>query len=160
MKRLRLYLDTTVWNFPFADDAPEKQGHTLDFFQRVRYGIFEIYTSQAVLEELEGAPEPRRSQVMALWQETSHIRLEIPAEARDLAMLYVKQKALPARSVVDALHVALTTIHQLDALVSWNFKHLANLTRRSKLASVNLGQGDNHPLELVTPLEVLDDEKR
>jgi len=160
MKRLRLYLDTTVRNFPFADDAPEKQAHTLDFFQRIRYGVFEIYTSQAVLEELEGAPEPRRSQVMALWQETSHTPLEIPVEAGDLAMLYLKQKALPPRSVADALHVALTTIHQMDALVSWNFKHLANLTRHSKLASVNLSQGYNHPLERVTPLEVLDDEKR
>ena len=97
MKRLRLYLDTTVWNFPFADDAPEKQADTLDFFQRVRYGTFEIFTSQVVLEELEGAPEPRRSQVMKLWQETSHVRLGIPAEARELALLYLKKKG-PSRA--------------------------------------------------------------
>lgn len=25
MRKLKLYLDTSVWNFVFADDAPEKK---------------------------------------------------------------------------------------------------------------------------------------
>ncbi len=45
MKRLRLYLDTTIWNYPFADDTPEKKAHTLDFFQRVRWGSFDVFAS-------------------------------------------------------------------------------------------------------------------
>ncbi len=113
-----------------------------------------------MLEELEAAPDARRSEIEMLWQEINPTSLAVTQEARDLALLYLKHKALPARSAADALHVALTTLHRMDALVSWNFKHLANLNRRSKLASVNLSQGYTHPLELVTPLEVLDDEKR
>lgn len=27
MKKLKLYLDTSVWNYAFADDAPEKKEH-------------------------------------------------------------------------------------------------------------------------------------
>jgi hypothetical protein len=31
MKRLQLYLETSVWNFFFADDAPEKKEITVAF---------------------------------------------------------------------------------------------------------------------------------
>jgi hypothetical protein len=160
MKRLRLYLDTTILNFPFTEDAPEKKAHTLDFFQKIRWGSYEIYASRVVQQELELAPAQRLSQIEKLWKETGPMLLEVPQGAKDLATQYLKHKALPARSEVDAMHVALATIHQMDALVSWNFKHLANLTRRQKLAAVNLNQGYSFPLQLVTPLEVLDDDKK
>jgi len=32
MKKLKLYLDTSVWNFYYADDAPEKMELTRQFF--------------------------------------------------------------------------------------------------------------------------------
>ena len=34
MKRLKLYLETSVWNFYFADDAPEKRAETLRLFKK------------------------------------------------------------------------------------------------------------------------------
>ncbi|MBI5874964.1 MAG: hypothetical protein HZB81_03825 [Deltaproteobacteria bacterium] len=33
MKKLRLYLDTSVWNFYYADDAPEKKEVTRRFLK-------------------------------------------------------------------------------------------------------------------------------
>jgi hypothetical protein len=42
MRKLRLYIETSVWNFLFADDAPEKKEETEEFFKAVearRYGI-------------------------------------------------------------------------------------------------------------------------
>ncbi|HPZ10241.1 MAG TPA: hypothetical protein PL110_19280 [Candidatus Eremiobacteraeota bacterium] len=33
MRKLKLYLDTSVINFLFADDAPEKQRVTQEFFE-------------------------------------------------------------------------------------------------------------------------------
>ena len=51
MKRLRLYLDTTVWNFAFAEDVPDYKEDTLEFFAKVRMGLFEIFTSDVVLNE-------------------------------------------------------------------------------------------------------------
>jgi hypothetical protein len=38
MKKLQLYLETSVWNFYFADDAPEKREITVSFFERVKHG--------------------------------------------------------------------------------------------------------------------------
>ena len=66
---------------------------------------------------------------------------------------------MPKRSEVDAFHVAYATFYQMDALVSWNFRHLANMNRRKRVMELNIEKGYNFPIELVTPLEVLGDEK-
>jgi hypothetical protein len=36
MKKPQLYLETSVWNFCFAEDAPEKKEITLRFFGKPR----------------------------------------------------------------------------------------------------------------------------
>jgi len=159
MKRLRLYLDTTVWNFAFADDAPIYQKATVEFFERVRSGAFEIFESSAVAEEIDGAPERRAKQIAALMAEVSPTRLALVPEIERLAELYLKRKALPKRSRADAFHVAYATFYRVDILLSWNFKHLANVNRRSKLVAVNLEEGYGQALEIVTPLGVLNSEE-
>lgn len=52
MKRLQLYVETSVWNFYFADDAPEKKEITISFFEKVKQGEYEIFISDAVIEEI------------------------------------------------------------------------------------------------------------
>ena len=53
-KKLKIYLDTSVINFLFADDAPEKKEITEEFFVNyISKEIFEIYISSIVVEELE-----------------------------------------------------------------------------------------------------------
>ena len=159
MEKLRLYLDTTVWNFAFADDAPEHKAETLEFFQKVRLGLFEIFYSEAVAEEVEAAPALRRHLIGKLLREIGPQKLEPRLEIQILAGEYLKRGVLPKRSHADALHVAYSTIYEMDALVSWNFRHLANVNRRNRVMVLNLEKGYNFPIQLVTPLGVLGDEK-
>ena len=65
---------------------------------------------------------------------------------------------LPATAKADATHAAVATVYELDALISWNLKHLANLKRMEKINGVNLIAGYAKKLELITPLEVINDE--
>jgi len=157
MKRPSLYLDTTVWNFAFAEDVPDYKKATLDFFEKVRAGAFDVYFSDAVNRELKDAPQVRKRQILGLLEEISPIRLEGSDEVDMLAALYLKRKVLPAKSTVDALHLAYATCHGMDALLSWNFRHLANMNRRAKVIAVNFEQGYGMMLQLSTPLEVLDE---
>jgi len=159
MEKLRLYLDTTVWNFAFADDAPAYQADTLEFFQKVRLGLFEIFYSEAVEREVMAAPVLRRRSIEKLLEEIAPQRLELKPEIDLLAEAYLNSAVLPKRSRLDAFHVAYTTVYQMDALVSWNFRHLANVNRRKRVMALNIEKGYNFPVELVTPLEVLSDEK-
>jgi predicted nucleic acid-binding protein len=158
MKRLRLYLDTTVWNFPFSDQAPDYRDATLEFFQRVRWGFYDVYFSDVVVDEVDAAPKARYDQVHDLLAEIAPQRLLPHPEIDRLADLYRRRKVLPVKSVADSQHVAYATYYGVDALLSWNFKHLANMTRRARVNAVNMEQGYNLPLVLATPLEVLNDE--
>lgn len=58
MKKLKVYLDTSVINFLFADDAPELKAATVDFFDNfIRTGIYETYISEYVLFEINRTTE-------------------------------------------------------------------------------------------------------
>lgn len=53
MKQLTIYLDTSIINFLFADDAPEKRDITQEFFaDYVKKGIYAVYISPVVVDEI------------------------------------------------------------------------------------------------------------
>jgi len=52
------------------------------------------------------------------------------------------------------LHVAVATVYEMDVLVSWNQRHLANIRRRDLFNSVNRIAGYRKALEITNPLEV------
>lgn len=55
-KRLKLYFDTSVFNFAFADDAPDKKAMTLKLIEEIKAGKYEVYISTIVLREIKEAP--------------------------------------------------------------------------------------------------------
>ena len=57
----------------------------------------------------------------------------------------------------DAQHLAIATLNNIDALVSWNFKHLVNINKERLVIAVNIKEGYNYPLRLTTPMEVMDE---
>ena len=53
-RRLKLYLDTSVPNFLFADDSPEKMEVTIDLFNNfLKPSIYLAYISPVVIAEIE-----------------------------------------------------------------------------------------------------------
>jgi len=124
------------------------------FFDEVMSGEFVIVVSRLLRDELLLAPEQVRNY---LDEFTGSMIEEVnaPEEALNLADLYVAEKVVGATSLADCQHIAIATIHRVDVLVSWNFKHIVNLKRIRGYNSVNLKHG--YPmLEIRTPKEVLD----
>ena len=147
-----------MWNFYFADDAPEKRSITIEFFESIDKGVYEIYIAQVVLDEIEEAPEPIRKQLIDLIRKYQPVELGSTKEAELLAKLYIDKGAIPAKKEEDALHVAIATVHEIDVLVTWNYKHLANVRKAELLQSINLGEGYTKPLAITTPMGVMTDE--
>jgi predicted nucleic acid-binding protein len=158
LRKLRLYLETSIWNFYFADDSPEKRDITQEFFKNVKEGKYDIFISQTVLNEIDRADEPKRSQLIQLIKDCYPQVLDITQEATDLSKEYISQKVIPEAKVEDALHVAVATVYEMDALITWNNRHLANLRKMEKINSINLKEGYTKHLELVNPMEVITDE--
>lgn len=81
------------------------------------------------------------------------------SEIERLADLYLARGVIPVRKREDALHVAYATVHRLDILLSWNFKHLANVRREALIAGINQQEGYVYTLRLLSPLEVEDEDQ-
>lgn len=111
-------------------------------------GRFRFVSSDLVLGEVARAPQ----RVIDLLRTSCAAEdvLDINDEMEDLAAAYMAQKMVPADYADDAQHVAICSVARLDYLVSWNFKHLANLRREAGFNSVSVLQG-YPPVRIVSP---------
>jgi hypothetical protein len=160
VKELRVYLDTSVINFLFADDVPDFRRVTEDFFN-VYAKRCELYGSDVLIQELDRDPDADRKQRHMNVLRDHRVRL-LPRNRDDevvrLADLYLQQNVVPVNKRDDALHVAYATVFEMDVLLSWNFKHLANIRREARFASANQAEGYWRTPRIVSPLEVEDEE--
>ncbi|MFQ5685271.1 MAG: hypothetical protein ACE5GV_01290 [Candidatus Scalindua sp.] len=67
-------------------------------------------------------------------------------------------KIIPEVKVEDAIHVAVATVYEMDALITWNNRHLANLRKMEIINGINLKEGYTKHIEIVNPMEVISDE--
>ena len=157
MKKLRIYLDTSIPNFLFAEDAPDFRRVTEEFFAQ-HAQKYDLFASEVVILEIQRDPDPQHRQKLldALRRHPITMLLADP-EIERMADLYLARGIIPAKKWEDALHVAYATVHGLDILLSWNFKHLANVRREALIAALNQQEGHMHTLRLLSPLEVEDE---
>ena len=73
---------------------------------------------------------------------------------KELADAYLDNKVLPPKAIYDAQHVAFATVNELDYVVSWNLRHIANVRRQEKVNAINRLNGYNKDIQLITPMEV------
>ena len=157
--KYNIYLDTSVINFLFADDAPEKKAITIDFFDNfVKTHQYNTYASNFVIEEIANtANDEKRNQLLNVLKKYPVQLIEVESdEVPDLAKKYSDAGIIPAKKIFDTLHVAVSTIYQMHFLVSWNYKHLANIYREQKIRQVNIANHYFNELRIVTPLELID----
>lgn len=148
----KLYLDTSVPNHLFAPDTPEKQRITQSLFDHQIRSQYEFYVSVVVIREIERALLQKREE---LKERIINIPvLELTKDADLLAEAYIRSGVLPPSSLEDAQHVAIATINNLDAVVSWNYKDLVNLRRIKLINLVNEEMGYKH-IEIISPREVI-----
>ncbi|MDR1193354.1 MAG: hypothetical protein LBK98_04160 [Peptococcaceae bacterium] len=138
MRAQKIYLETSVFNFYFADDASDKRDDTLRLFGEIRQGKYEPYTSDFVVQELQRAPEPKRKAMIDLTTKYGVSVLPEDDETRRLARIYVAERIIPEKYLTDAFHIAATTVNDLDFIVSYNFKHIVKLKTITMTESVNL----------------------
>ena len=155
MRVQKTYLETTVFNFYFADDAPDKRADTLLLFKEIEQGKYEPYTSDHVVEELLEAPEPKQSKMLDLIRRYNVIVLHESSEAKRLANLYIAEGIIPKKYSTDALHIATTTANQLDFIISYNFRHIVKMKTITMTEVVNLRER-YHRIGIYSPTEVIE----
>ncbi len=77
------------------------------------------------------------------------------AEIQRMAFAYISEGVIPAKKLLDALHVAVCTVKSINFLVSRNYKHLANINRERRIIAVNLENNYINPLRIITPIDLI-----
>jgi predicted nucleic acid-binding protein len=164
MRKMTIYLDTSVINFLFADDAPEKKDITVDFFDHyVLPHVYEVYVSVVVIDEISRTKNDHKREMLlaTLWKYNVKV---VPIEDRideieELAKSYIASGIIPEKKIEDALHIAICTVFEMDVLLSWNYKHLANVNKERLILSANLLEGYSKQFRMATPMEVMYEEE-
>ncbi|MCR4315275.1 MAG: hypothetical protein NUW37_02890 [Planctomycetes bacterium] len=152
MKKLRIYLDTSVFGGCFDDEFSVESNKLID---EIKEGKFILVVSELVFFELRGAPEKVRDLFDSIdngcWE-----LFDRNDEVEELRDLYVSSGVLGNGSLQDAEHVALATVANTDMIVSWNFRHIVHYDKIRGFHSVNLLKGYRaisiySPKEVVTP---------
>ncbi len=139
MRKLKVYLDTSVISYLDQDDAPERMKDTLELWKDFINGKYDIYLSQVTLDEIEKCSEPKRSLLYDYLSDIEYTKLEINAEIVELAQKIIDMGILRPKSFDDCQHIAVAVVNACDCIISWNFKHIVNIkTIRGVRAITNL----------------------
>jgi predicted nucleic acid-binding protein len=133
----RIYIDTSVVGGYFDEEFKEA---TMKLFERLDNNEIIFVVSDLLDLELINAPQQVREHLLK-YSPNKFQRVELTEEAITLADAYINEKVVGKTSLEDCRHIALATIHKVDVLASWNFKHIVNLDRIKGYNSVNLRVG-------------------
>ena len=116
---------------------------------------YSLFVSQLTLDECsEGDPDAAKERLDVL---KGVDMISTPKEAEELAALLVARLAVPASQPRDALHIAIATVHCVQFIVTWNFKHILNPHVQVKIAGA-CREGGFEPPVICTPQQLLEAE--
>ena len=152
-----MYIETSVWNFLFAEDIPDKYTATRAFFLDVESGRYEIFISEVVIGEIENAPEQINHRLRNLIDQYSPSFLFSDDESDNMIEAYLNAGLLSSNQLADLSHLAVASVNDMDMLISWNLRHIVKAQTRKIVNAVNRLNG-YHDVEICTPKEAIEDE--
>lgn len=156
MRIAKIYLETTIFNYYF-DVERDAHPDTVKLFEEIEAGKYLAFTSRYVIDELSKAPEEKRKKMLSLIKRSKITVLDTSNEAESLASIYASEGIIPQRFLTDGVHIAMATVHDMDMILSLNFKHIVKKKTVELSEAVNVRQG-YRKVQIFTPMEVVDDE--
>ena len=151
----KIYLETSAVNFYYADDAPDKRDDTILLFDEIKAGKWEAYTSYTVIDEINSASGETADKLLNLIKNYDISVLPPHDDIHNLADIYVSEDVIPLKYRDDAVHIATASIHGMDIIISWNFKHIVK--RKTILMTNIINIRENYKqVSIHSPSEVIE----
>jgi len=153
---MRIYIESTIPSYVVARPARDllqaaRQRLTWDWWHSKR-GRHDLFASQIVLDEIASGDAEMARQRLELV--TPINLLDLTDDAKTLTKDILRSGALPPEADRDAAHIALATVHEMDILLSWNCRHIANAVIQPVLRKLADAAGFTLPV-ICTPEELL-----
>lgn len=156
---LSVYVETSIVSYlreRTTDQivAAARQVHTKRWWTRERER-YELYASRFVLDEARlGSEELAAARLEAL---KDIPLLDLSESVFAFGTELLNRAVLPEKARVDALHIAVAAVHEMDYLLTWNCKHIANARLVPQINRIIEDQGYTPPY-ICTPEELLSDD--
>jgi predicted nucleic acid-binding protein len=153
--RKRVYIETTIPNFYYTlrTDAESiaRMNWTREWWQHYAQE-FQLVSSAAVMAELRAGTSEMAERRISLLKDLEIVK--VTPKVEEVVAVYIDRLVMPRDPGGDAMHLALTSVHGIDILLTWNCQHLANPNKMEHIRVVNGELGLPMPL-LTTPLNYL-----
>src|SRR5438045_616567 len=151
-----VYLETTFISYLVARPSRDVivAGHqqtTQDWWAN-RRSEFECSVSQVVIDEASLGDPTEVQKRLAVINDLA--TLDVTADAKALTKAIMAAGMLPPHAFPDAAHVAVSAVHAVDYLLTWNCKHLANAQIARRIAVVCEQLSHKMPI-ICTPEELM-----
>ena len=157
IRKLKVYLDTTVLSHLWQLDAPEKMHETLNLWTEFMKDRFDIYLSQLTIEEVDRCTEEKREKLSNYLKEIKFTNLSLSEESLSIGKQIIELGILKEKSRDDANHIGVAVANNLDYIISWNFKHMVNIKTVNGVRAITNLRGYND-INLVAPTYFLGEE--
>lgn len=153
MVKKTAYIETSI---PSAfvdqrDDLTSRfQREQTRFWWKYAKTKLEIYCSEAVVDELGRQAFPGQQSALRFAKKLSF--LPITDDVLGVAEIYQRHLVMPRGSMGDAVHLAIACVHEVDYLVTWNCRHLANANKIQHIQVINMRLGLLTPLMVTPPM--------
>jgi hypothetical protein len=148
----RVYLETSFFGACVSDRNDPKSIVRRDESRRwwvQQKSFHDLCISYEVVRELSAETFPHSDDALALTADVEV--LDATEESRGLARILVRERVMPGpEESGDAVHLAIATVQQMDVVLSWNVKHLANRNKVAHLREICRRVGYVPP-DILTP---------
>ena len=154
----RLYLETTIPSYltawPSRDLIVAGHQQITKEWWRTRGNAFEICISQFVLDEA-GAGDPQAAQERLDVLKPFPL-LDVTDAVFQLAAALLQSGIIPQKAARDAAHIAVSAVHCMDFLMTWNCAHIANAAISKTVQAICIQNGFACPV-ICTPEELMEE---
>ena len=151
-----VYIETSVISYLTARPSRDLmaaawQNATVDWWDTQRER-FDLYVAEIVVEEAsKGDSEAIRRRLEAL---RGIPVLQITDAVAALSKALIKDGAVPEKALDDSIHIAVSAVHGVDYLLTWNCRHIDNAEMKPVIRGVCAASGYQCP-EICTPQELM-----
>ncbi|MBU0619555.1 hypothetical protein KKB14_00575 [Patescibacteria group bacterium] len=124
---------------------------TRESYQKIKF--FDLYISEITLNELEQTTDIERKNKFLKFTQGLNI-LPLTLQAKKLSQIYSQTKIIPVKFQDDIFQIAIAVTNNMNYILSWNFKHMVNLSVRTVINAINVQQGYAQ-IEILAPPEML-----
>ena len=154
----RVYIETTISSYLAAWPSRDllqaaRQQITREWWNNQRQK-YDLCISQIVLDEAAAGDADAAQRRLPFLQALP--LLDLTEAVNDVAKALMNSGLLPPKATRDAVHIAVSSVHGVDILLTWNCRHIANAAIMKELGTIVAGCGYEMPIPC-TPEELLGD---